>query len=587
MTTARVTFPNGRTATISGADRAAVQGEIDRLTAEMSTPTAAAEPAASKGPSARYSAQNPTAPPSRRTLGGFGTGIRDTMIGVAGTADVLVAPMAAWGNKATDAMGMGTPFATMSGLATQAADSMGLAPASTPTGRVISTVNRTVAGIMAGGAAGGAYVVRQGAPLVSSLFADNLGAQFASGVSGAVAGGLTAEETDDPWAIGAASLAGSFLPGAGVAGYNAVANRTADTTAARMMLAERAGTLETTTDDVQAAVRGDYRRASGAFETEYATLDATARPQYTPPPEVNPVEWGMPIAQDSRNVPASTRAYEAARTRDANIIIGEGLEGTVTRVDRMAQGTVQSMREQRSVLLSQARAPAATPQTRRVLGGMADAIQDDIDDTLLNTAAGTLSRRYNREVIGPYAKVRKGGVLEASSDSSDSWKAIKNAGREDLGRLSVAVSPETREVIRQRTVADIIEQENRFIGLQSGSGAPVWRDFDKKGMGAFFTPDEWRGLQRITGTSAFFKHPATRVGAAVVGGVQGGITGVGLALFGDWLATTTSGRLFMARAGTGSARAARESARTLLANPGTLQAEIQQAKEKRDTEAVE
>jgi hypothetical protein len=334
-------------------------------------------------------------------------------------------------------------------------------------------------------------------------------------------------------------------------------------------------------------VRRNYDDALRPFEAEYANLDNLDRPTYRPPAEVNPVEWGMPVQQPTRAVPASTANWQRVVGEEANNIHYEaGVQSALNRVAGGDTTTLTGMKDARSFLLSEARTVGSSPNKARTLNRMAEAMQRDIDDTLLASASNdvrNLSGRYRRDVIGPYDKVRKGGVLQPGSDPSEAWKSLRSAGREDLQRLAAAVDPWTREVIRRRAVGEIINREDQFIGLQSGSGAPAWRDMDKRGMGAFFTREEWRGLQRLTGQSAFFKHPATRVGAAVIGGTTGGMTGVGMALFADWLATTTGGRLFLARAGRMTRQTLRDSTAAVLSNPGTLQAEIQVTKDREDS----
>lgn len=351
--------------------------------------------------------------------------------------------------------------------------------------------------------------------------------------------------------------------------------------AADLMLRNRQATASVTDEQVQTALRSDYRGAMQPFEADYSSLNNLDRPTFTPPPQVNAVEWGMPIQQAPQTAPVSTAAVSAVRTKEANKIVGNGLEGVLNRIDKMDGSTIAGLDERRSVLLSEARAPNITQDSRRILNSLAGAAQDDIDNSLLVGAAKQVREmraNYKENVIGPYDRVRRSGALDIGTDASEAWKNLRTAGREDIGRLADKSSPQTADLIRKRTVGEIIAAEEDFSNpLSGGSGFPVWRSLTKQGMDQFFTKEEWQGLRRLSSSQAFFKNPFVRSTLSLLGFGQAGVAGTATALGGDWLATSVGGRQFLARVSKLPAKPSTAQTNQLIVELGTIQAGQQTA----------
>lgn len=145
----------------------------------------------------------------------FGLAARYGLEGAGDVAGIVGNPIAAFGNKATEALGLGTPFSTIgtSGLATQAADAIGLPSPEGANERVVADASRLLVG--AGTMAGGANAVAKGATgagnaLLTTLAA-NPGSQAASAVGAGLAGGSVREAGGGPWEQFAASLLGGVV----------------------------------------------------------------------------------------------------------------------------------------------------------------------------------------------------------------------------------------------------------------------------------------------------------------------------------------------------------------------------------------
>jgi hypothetical protein len=220
--------------------------------------------------------------------------------------------------------------------------------------------------------------------------------------------------------------------------------------------------------------------------------------------------------------------------------------------------SVQQVRESRSMLLDQARGLArSNPNESRQLNDLAESLQTDLDNSMLSGAARQVSSDYRNQVIGPYGQLRKG--LTAQSDPEDAWRAILGAGKSDLQRLRAKSSPETINLIRQRVLNDVVTRENAFTTGQAGSGAPIIRQMQAKGMDTFFSPEEWKGLTRVTGRLAQARSPMGKIVKGAVGGAVGASLGhpsLGL-LVGERIASmgnTLAGRRFIERMSTAPPR---------------------------------
>jgi hypothetical protein len=193
MGSALVTLPDGRRAKVSYE----TQDQLDEAVAELERPVSVGI------------GENLRAIPRQ-----VGLAARYGIEGLGDVAGIVVNPVAAFGNEATEAMGMGRPFPITGtgGLATQAADAIGLPSPEGADERVVGDVSRLMVG--AGAMAGGANTLAQGATgagkAALTQLAANPGSQIASAAGAGAAGGSVREAGGGPWEQFAASLLGGI-----------------------------------------------------------------------------------------------------------------------------------------------------------------------------------------------------------------------------------------------------------------------------------------------------------------------------------------------------------------------------------------
>jgi len=482
---------------------------------------------------------------------GLGLGTRDVLEGTFKAVGAFSDPIAAFGNKALEAVGSDKRMSTAGGVGKAIADSMDLPNPQNATERVFSDINQAGAGVLT---TMGAGTLPQVSGRVAAFLTDDLAVQLGSAAGGATAGGVTRESGGGKAAQIAASVAG------GIAGGGLVsAVRSPGDDSARLLLdpKKRQAALDTEDIELHNTLRTEYKNATTPFDAEYQKL--------------------VGVTSSHSEFSAVSAANRNAIDFDPTVSAAVGRVSKVLE-DRAAKNIpldANTLKDARSYLLGVSR-ETRNPNTSRVLNQMADGLQSDIDNALLSTAARGVSSRYANEVVGPWARIRKS--LDASSDPEDVWKAIKTAGRSDLERLSDALPGPARDVVRRRVIREIVERESAYTGMQAGSGAPAYRQMDSRGLGVFFTPKEWRGLKQVTSRLAALKNPFTRLAApgsaAVVGGTFGGplgaITSAGGVALAEFLASTNRGRLFLETAIRTPFKELDRSLLELSRNPGLL-----------------
>lgn len=321
-----------------------------------------------------------------------------------------------------------------------------------------------------------------------------------------------------------------------------------------LLLRNRDATRATTDADVQAALKKDYNAAKAPFIGPYRKLHET--------------KIDVPIKEEILDIPASrpretmatpvmSRGNQALRaTLDdpdiANVIKADPyLRRRAAEAAADKSQTVGELMARIDVMQDYANKAklSGAANRARVLGAIANSMKDDLD-TMVGTMGRELDAAYGFNVKGPYAGIRR----TFGGDASLTWRQFMRLPAERKQAIADAVSPQTRELMRRRIVKVIIDREEGFAANQAGSGAPAWRALNNSGAGAFFNPDEWRGLQKLTGAQAAFRNPfkrgAMEVGAAGAGGVAGGpvgaATGWGLAKFLEFSMASEKGRMALA-----------------------------------------
>lgn len=380
-----------------------------------------------------------------------------------------------------------------------------------------------------------------------------MGGGLRGAVSG-VLGSLTSETARQAGLPGWAQVGSGLLVGAGVNTVGALTAPRADAQDIDMLLANRDRTVRMGTDEaVQNNLRRQYNVVQNRYHPEYAGLD-DAHPTFQPPPAVNPVEWGMPLATDRQRVPMSTVNFRNMVADENTAIIAEGTEGVLSKVNRMDRSSISGMEQARSVLSDAANRAAATePARARVLRNLRDAMGDDIDVTLEGSVAASLRARYKADVLDVYGKTRRG--FRADQAPGEAFETIRKVGatpngRRELRNLIAASDERTQGAMQRRIVRELISNED-------GEGGASFRALTKAGMGGWFDRDVWRGFGRLMEANKKASSPIKRAAGEVVatgtgmvlGNTVGGVVGYGAAKGFERFATSNRGRLFLARMG--------------------------------------
>lgn len=503
---------------------------------------AAWEQAPLKGPQRRYRRQRKAEEPNGTRALELGT--RAVLQGAGSIGDLILSPFLLAGGaiQAADAWLTGNPMSPVPSVRGTIGDtltSLGVAQPATPTERVVSGIEESLASVVSGAGLGRAIAGR--APVAAQFLTENLRSQAGAAAGAAAAGGVTREMGGGPVSQLAATVLGS------AAGGWAAAPRRTDQ-AVELLLADRERTGAVTDAQVQQALVAQYTQAKAGI----TGWDDIAASNITP-------RFREVVAANSEQL-TMTPAVRAEVDRALSMAVKE--TGVMT---------TQAMDAAQSSFGDLARKATRSGEfsAARLYGALGTAMQKDMDDALLGTVARRLRSRWAEEVIGPFGTVRKG----LFDDPEVAWKAVRSAGSSDLKRLAERIDEPTRQLIRRRTVGEIIRREDAFVGGQTGSGAPEWRAMNRQGMQAFFTANEWRGLKRISGRMATLKNPAVKfVLAPAVGYGAGGVGGALGAMFLDQLATTPGGRLFMERAVRLPVRQLDVELSAVVANPGVLNA---------------
>ena len=464
-----------------------------------------------------------------------GNMVRNMMEGVGGLADfALAAPKAIMGHAGLGQMNYGQ----MSELAKRGADWAGFPTDEQASGPYVGAATRAAAG--------------------------TLGIGGPAAIGAAATGGLAAEAARQGgapwWAQAMAGVAGGLGFG-GVAGAARTAgNFTRDSTAINMMLGSgRAKALEEgTAEAVQGAVKASRAVVKAPFTARYRAAEA-AQPTFQRSPSMAAVpEWAMAQEQPQQLQRIQMNVTGRVLKLSENQVIGEpAVRGALTDTAAIDTGTVRGLKDARSIILSRARAQgrAGNDNAARVLNNIGEAMQRDMDNNLMSMMGRQISRDYRAKVIQPFKRVAARGALTPEADAEQAWNQIRLAKPSANKKLSDAVMPEARDVIRKRVVAAIIRKEDQYALGSGGSGAPTYRQLDDHGLGAFFTKDEWHGIGVLASKQATWRNSILRTGGRVVATMIGGKAGgAGAAAAGylseragEYIATSTPGRLFLAR----------------------------------------
>jgi hypothetical protein len=298
----------------------------------------------------------------------------------------------------------------------------------------------------------------------------------------------------------------------------------------RLLLADRARTASTSDELLQNTLKRGYTRALGRSGYDQFIKSATGH--------VQTINVRKTLVNQDKWISQMPEVQAAIKQTI----------GSVQKPD------LESLVISRSILLGKGRATQVQPE-KNAYKQIAEALQNDIDATILNQTGREISRRYKQKVAMPYGKVRRG--LEDPDNPNAAWQAMLRLDKDENAALAAVSSQMTKDVVRRRIVRHIIEREENFVAAQAGSGAPAWRELNKKGFGSWFDRDTWNGLLRLTASNAAFRNPMRRAvteGVATVAGAKAGGPAAAMATFIgvkglESLVSSPSGRLALARIG--------------------------------------
>lgn len=510
--------------------------------------------------------------------------VRPLAQGAAATVGIVSDPIAGAYNAAADYLGFGGP--RMSSARDTVGQGLDVAGIDRPQGafeRVTTDITEAVGG--AGLARGAATALGRALPaaapgLVEFFSGAPARTDLAATAASSAASAVTREAGGGPLAQMVAGLAGGAFGGFAFSTRKtdpriALSPRKADPGIDRL-LADREGVLAEGTDEaVQAALRRDYNAAKQPFDAPYQELrETTVQPPakieyaYADIPSAAPIVTSQPRKAPTLTTDNTRGAMQAVQaTLDVDPAARAALRGV---------GNPQPTIGHQMALISrvQDKAQAAFRQGAQARGAalssVAEAMQQDLDDSISSLGNRVIDAAYKAEVIGPYKALRS----TFRDDPSKTWTRLVGSTPEQIERTLGAVSPETRNVLRNRVLAAIIQRENLAEGASAGTGIPLLRQFQAKGLDRLFTPEEWRGVRAVANQLGWVKglvgKSITLGGGASIGGAMAGPVGaVGGALIGskldDYLASP-QGRILLAKAGSMSPRLLQEELAAVLLN---------------------
>jgi hypothetical protein len=344
-----------------------------------------------------------------------------------------------------------------------------------------------------------------------------------------------------------------------------------------MLLDERDMTRAVGTDEsVQRLLRRDYQDSLEPFTAPYRQVKETTF-QRPVKPEMLDIPASRP-AETVSKAPVMATGQVLAELGNLADTVAENrtVRAVANRITADPAPTVGRMMARISDLQARAAKAYRTGDAAagRAFSRLANAMQEDLDTSIASGVVRELDALYQQAVIRPYGEIRR----SFGRDPSVTWRHFSRLTPETKRRLANSVSPQTRDAIRRRVVAQIIELEERTTGATTGTGAPAFRELDRRGFSAFFTPKEWRGLRAITAHATWLKGLLGR-GLIMGAGYQlGGPVGVVGGLVADQLLLTVPGRSLVEQAFGMSPRHLRDALSVVVANPGQLQGAAQAAR---------
>ena len=481
---------------------------------------------------------------------------RNLLESAGSTVDMLVDLPKAWANPNAD-------LDQFSRYAGKAADWLGLPKdEQTPLGKYGGIAERAAGSVIGTG------------PMAPA----KIGSQIAASTSGAMAGEVARERGYGPVAqLGLSAAAGtgaSAVMGLG----NTVRNFTNDPRHIRDLLGSgREAVLEGgTAQNVQTAIRGEVSAAKAPFPARYREAEA-AQPKAAPPPTMHQqVDWGMPLTQAEQQIPIVSSVTARYMRKNADIVGTPEVQSALKAASHIDTSTVSGMKNARSIILEDARkfAKAGQTQRARVLNGIAEGMQRDMDRSLMSDMGRLISRDYRAGVIVPFRRATKLGALSGEADPEQVFAQIMASKPSANDALRSAVGPATVEVVQQKMLSDLI------TGVRGVSANATVNAYRRAGLDRWFAPDEWQGIVKLASSTtaknaysmrAVAKGAAIVVGASTASTTAGKIAasaiGYGAEKTAEALIRSTAGRRFLARLAYQTPKQIKESMSVLIRSP--------------------